>query len=274
MAGPPGTAGRVAGLSAPASSSLLLPAVATAVVSAWLMTILAEATGDGTLLHPGTVTEGSALPWLAVPGFLASWQVMVVAMMLPASLPAFRVFESAARPLARTPPAFAGPLARFLGTYLLVWSGFGLFAFLGDVALQRLVEGTPWLAARPWLIVAAVVGIAGAYQFLPPKRKSLEACRHPSAAGRQAGLVPSARGGFSAGLEHAIECLGSSGALMLLMFAAGFANLWWMAALTGLMAYEVRGRHGQLASLVAGIALLALAGGALVLGGLPGWGAT
>jgi predicted metal-binding membrane protein len=270
VTGPPGTPGRVGGLNASAVSSLLLPAVATAVASAWLMTILAEATGDGALLHPGSVIQGGALPWLAVPGFLASWQVMVVAMMLPASLPAFRVFESAARPLARTPPAFAA----FFGAYLLAWSGSGLFAFLGDAALQRLVEGTPWLAARPWLIVAVVVGMAGAYQLLPPKRKSLEACRHPSAAGRQAGLVPPARGGFSAGLEHAIDCLGSSGALMLLMFAAGFANLWWMAALTGLMAYEVRGTYGQLASLVAGIALLALAGGALVLGGLPGWGAT
>jgi predicted metal-binding membrane protein len=270
MTGPPGAPGRAGGLRAPARSSLLFPAVATAVASAWLMTILAEATGDGALLHHGGVIQGGALPWLAVPGFLASWQVMVVAMMLPASLPAFRVFESATRPLARTPGAFAG----FLGAYLLVWSAFGLFAFLGDGVLQRLVEGTPWLATRPWLIVAAVVGMAGAYQFLPPKRKSLEACRHPSAARREAASLLPAGGGFSAGLEHAIDCLGSSGALMLLMFAAGFANLGWMAALTGLMAYEVRGRHGQLVTFVAGIALLALAAGALVLGGLPGWGAT
>jgi hypothetical protein len=32
---------------------------------------------------------------------------------------------------------------------------------------------------------------------------------------------------------------------MLVMFAAGFANLWSMVVLTGSMTYEVTGRHGQ-----------------------------
>jgi predicted metal-binding membrane protein len=270
VTGAPGATTRVARPNAAASGSLLLPAVATAVVSAWLLAVLAEASGEGAFLHDHALIEGGPSLWLAVPGFLASWQVMVAAMMLPASLPAFRVFESGARPMART----AGALAGFLGAYLLVWSGFGLFAFLGDVVLHRLADFTPWLAARPWLIDVALVAVAGSYQFLPPKRKSLEACRHPSSPGRGPRPVSPAKGGFTAGLEHAIDCLGSSGALMLLMFAAGFAGLWWMTALTGLMAYEVRGRHGQLASSVAGIVLVALAAGALLFGGLPGWGAT
>jgi predicted metal-binding membrane protein len=270
MIGPPGATGRVNGPGVAASRSLHLPAVATAVVSAWLMAFLAEATGEGALLHDHALIGGGPALWLAVPGFLASWQMMVLAMMLPASLPALRVFESAVAPLSR----HQGAVAAFFGAYLLVWAGFGLFAFLGDVALQRLVDVIPWLAARPWLIGAAVVAMAGAYQFLPPKRRSLEACRRPSAAGREADHVTPSTGSFAAGLEHAIDCLGSSGALMLLMFAAGFANLWWMAVLTGLMAYEVRGRHGQLASVVAGIGLLALAAGAFVFGGLPGWGIT
>jgi predicted metal-binding membrane protein len=268
--GPPEAARRVGGLSSTASGSLFLSAIATAVASAWLLTILAAASGEGALLHDHAIIEGGPSLWLAVPGFLASWQVMVVAMMVPASVPAFRVFESAPRPLARTAGAFAG----FLGAYLLVWSGFGLFAFLGDVVLHRLADATPWLAARPWLIDVALVALAGSYQFLPPKRKSLEACRHPSSPGRGPHPVSPASGGFSAGLEHAIDCLGSSGALMILMFATGFASLWWMAALTGLMGYEVRGRHGQLASSLAGIVLLALAAGALLFGGLPGSGAT
>jgi predicted metal-binding membrane protein len=29
------------------------------------------------------------------------------------------------------------------------------------------------------------------------------------------------------------------------MFAEGFANLWWMIALTALMVYETAGRHGR-----------------------------
>jgi predicted metal-binding membrane protein len=55
---------------------------------------------------------------------------------------------------------------------------------------------------------------------------------------------------------------------MLLMFAAGVANLWWMAGLTALMVYEKTGRRGRRAVPVAGIALLACA--ALVLA-QPHW---
>jgi hypothetical protein len=43
------------------------------------------------------------------------------------------------------------------------------------------------------------------------------------------------------------------------MFAAGVAVLWWMAALTALMVYEKVGRHGAAVGQVAGVALLATA---------------
>ena len=58
------------------------------------------------------------------------------------------------------------------------------------------------------------------------------------------------------GLRHGAVCLGGSWALMLLMFAQGFSSLPWMLGLTGLMAYETMGRHGDLARVVAGGALL------------------
>jgi predicted metal-binding membrane protein len=46
---------------------------------------------------------------------------------------------------------------------------------------------------------------------------------------------------------------------MLLMFAAGVANLWWMSALTAVMVYEKVGRHGDRITRPVGFALLALA---------------
>jgi predicted metal-binding membrane protein len=46
---------------------------------------------------------------------------------------------------------------------------------------------------------------------------------------------------------------------MLLMFAEGFANLWWMAALTGVMVYETTGRHGERVAQAAGFLLLVFA---------------
>jgi len=46
---------------------------------------------------------------------------------------------------------------------------------------------------------------------------------------------------------------------MLLMFAEGFANPLWMAALTALMVYEVGGRHATRAVSVSGVVLLLIA---------------
>ncbi len=53
-----------------------------------------------------------------------------------------------------------------------------------------------------------------------------------------------------------------------MMFAAGVANLWWMAALTALMVYEKTGRHGRQAAAVAGVALMAWSAAVLV---QPAW---
>ena len=80
-----------------------------------------------------------------------------------------------------------------------------------------------------------------------------------------------ARMGQMPAVAHAIDCLGSSWAVMLLMFGAGFANVWSMLGLTGVMVYEARGRHGIAVAKMAGVVLLALAALALVMHGLPGF---
>ena len=173
-------------------------------------------------------------------------------MMLPASLPAIRVAALATPILARP----RRDLAAFAGPFVLIWTFFGLLAFLGDDILHHVVDATPWLAARPWLIEMAVVATAGAYQLAPLKRHSLDSCRHARAAGS---IVTTPGGGLlRAGVGHALACLGNSWALMLLMFAEGFANLWWMVALTALMVYEATGRHGRWAAQAVGPFLFGL----------------
>jgi predicted metal-binding membrane protein len=149
------------------------------------------------------------------------------------------------------------------------WTAFGLAAFLGDFGLHHVVDATPWLAEHPWLIQAGAFALAGAYQFTPWKHRSLAACRHPLA-GESVG--PDTVTGWRAGWAHAVDCLGASGPLMMLMFAAGFANLPWMALLTGVMVYEARGRAGHTGGILVGFVLLGLAITAVTLGGTPGWG--
>ena len=75
----------------------------------------------------------------------------------------------------------AAERAGFLGAFAAVWSAFGLLAFFGDDLLHHVVDATPWLAERPWLISAGVLALAGAMQFAPAKRRSLAACRQPMA---------------------------------------------------------------------------------------------
>ena len=239
--------------------SLAVPAL---IVGSWALLLVAEATGVGAALHHHALIEGGVPLALGIPGFLAGWVVMVAAMMLPASLPAIDAVESAT---ARTPrPRTAR--AAFLGSFALVWAGFGLVAFLGDVGLHRLVDATPWLAERPWLIEAGILAIAGGYQLVPLKRRSLAACRHPAApVVAPTTVVEDAR---RLGLRHGLACLGGSWALMLLMFAEGFAGLGWVIALTVLMLYEATGRHGQRAASAAGLTLI-LAAVAVLSGGLP-----
>ena len=115
-------------------------------------------------------------------------------------------------------------LAAFLGGYVLVWSVFGLAAFAGDGVVHALVRALPALEERPWLIAGGVLVTAGAFQFTPLKDACLEECRHP-AIFLMRNYRRGTRAAFRLGRDHGIFCLGCCWALMLVMFAAGFANL-------------------------------------------------
>jgi len=230
--------------------------VISLIAGAWVIALAAQWSGSAILLHHHTLIEGGPPLWLAVPFFLLGWQVMIGAMMLPASLPTIRLVE-----------AEVGSRGAFLAAFAVVWTAFGLAAFAGDFTLHKIVDATPWLAARPWIIEGGVLGLAGAYQFVPFKRRALDACRHPIALLATSSRM--GRGWVELGLHHGLACLASSWALMLLMFAEGFANLWWMLALTIAMVFETTHRYGQRATSAVGLVLLGLSVATLV----NGWAA-
>ncbi len=234
------------------------PAVPAAIAGAWGLAVAAEGTGTAGLLHHDALIHSGLPLWAAAGLFLLAWQAMVAAMMLPSSLPMVRLFAAASRNQERP----GGAMAAFLGGYAAVWSAFGALAFLADVAIHRAVDATPWLAARPWLIAAGSLALAGGFQFSSLKDKCLSECRHP------AGFLVQhyARGAgaaFRMGSRHGLFCLGCCWALMLVVFGAGVANLWWMAGLGALMFYEKAGRNGDRIVPAAGLALLTLAALAL-----------
>ncbi len=257
-----------AGAAAPTRRRLPV-AVPVAVALAWAAAGAAHATGLGHGLHHDTLAGDSGhrshhdLPdavggrgtrgFATLTGFAAFWVVMVVAMMLPSAVPLLRLFtHTAAR---QVHPGRA--LACFAGGYLAVWALFGWVALGLDVAVHHTVHTLSWLAARPWLVSAATLGLAGAFQFSELKDRCLTNCRHPAAY-----LLRHYRRGPGAALllgwGHGLYCVGCCWALMLVMFAAGVSDLVWMAALGALMAYEKIGRHGTTIATAAGVAFLAL----------------
>lgn len=238
-------------------------AVLLAIAVAWLLALVADLTGTGHLLHHDALIEGGPPLPVGLLLFLVAWQGMVAAMMLPSSLPLIRLYGT----VARRRPGHRPALAAFLGGYAAVWTAFGAVAFLGDVAVHRTVDASPWLSSRPWLISGGVLALAGAFQFSHLKERCLTTCRHP-APYLLARYRRGAAAGFRLGLGHGLFCLGCCWALMLVMFAAGVAVLWWMAALTAVMVYEKTGRRGQSLTPVVGIALFALAALAVA---HPGW---
>jgi predicted metal-binding membrane protein len=248
----------LASIPARASAGRVPPLILAAIAGAWALALAAEASGNGHALHHDALIEGHLPYALGLLAFLVAWQAMVAAMMLPSSLPMVRVFAQAAAGQPRPGRA----MAAFLGGYALVWTAFGWLAFAGDTVVHGVVDATPWLKAHDWVIAGGTLALAGAFQFTALKDRCLEQCRHPGAF-----LLRHYRrgtgGAFDLGRRHGLFCAGCCWALMLLMFAAGVANLWWMAALTALMVYEKTGAGGRRAVPVTGVLLLAA--GALVL---------
>jgi len=228
-------------------------AVFVAIAVAWGVAVVAELTGAAHALHHDALIEGGPPLWAALLLFLVAWQAMTAAMMLPSSLPLIRLFDAVTR------EREGGRRARaaFLGGYAAIWTGFGALAFLGDVAVHGTFDAWPWLHERPWLVAGSTLALAGLFQFSGLKDACLSKCRQPGPY-LFAHYRRGPRAAFELGFGHGLFCVGCCWALMLVMFAAGFAVLWWMAALTAIMVYEKTGRHGRVLTPAVGVVLLAL----------------
>jgi predicted metal-binding membrane protein len=201
------------------------------VVAAWAVTLLAMLTRHTEWGDHHYLLRDSGLPLFSALGFfLVSWQVMILAMMVPSLTPLLRQMTSGVPESTRAP----GAIAMFLAGYDLIWTAFGCVAFFGDALIHSLVENWSWLGSHDTIIATGALALAGVYQFTPVKARFLTACQAPSQRADVSRLDASCRAGAGAGRAH----LGSCWALMLAMFGVGMGSLVWMAALTGVMAAE------------------------------------
>ena len=222
------------------------------VLIAWVLTILAAATGQEHWLHYDTHIEQNHYPLaLRLLLFLAAWQVMTAAMMLPSTLPMVRLFAKASR----EQPQPKLLLLTFLGAYAAIWTGFALVAFIGDIGLHALTHHWQWLHHHPWIIAGSTLVLAGGFQFSSLKEQCLNACRHPFSF-----LTHHYQRGFQAawnlGTRHGLYCLGCCWALMLVMFAVGVGHFTWMIVLTAVMTLERTWKQGRELVPIVGVAFL------------------
>jgi predicted metal-binding membrane protein len=206
-----------------------------------------EALGDFGLAITGSYAVMAGI-------YAVGWALMIVAMMLPTSLPLLLLFRTLTR--SRSNKDLLAVLV--VAGYVLAWLGFGLFAHLGDLGIHRVLEGDPSLQRYTWLLAAAPLLLAGAYQFTPLKYVCLDKCRSPYMF-----IMERWRGDNDAlqslriGISHGLFCVGCCWPVMLLMFAVGTGNLVWMLVLAFVMGAEKNLSWGRRLGTPLGITLLA-----------------
>ena len=216
------------------------PVVVTAIAAAWGLALAAEYTGRAQWIHHHHLVTDHMSALGSVGLFLLAWQVHIAAMMLPSSLPMIGLFRRAS---ARQPqPVLAR--AAFLAGDLVIWTAFGMVAMVGDALVKAALHDQLALPRNAGLMAGGILAIAGVFQFSSLKDRCMEQCRHPAMFLARY-YRPGAIGGLHVGVRHGLFCLGCCGALMLIMFMVGIANLAWMVPLALLMLYEKAGPGGD-----------------------------
>lgn len=203
----------------------------------------------------------------AFPLFLAVWIAMMVAMMFPSVAPMIMFFSTVSRNH-RAAGERTAPTWVFLIGYLSIWTLLGVGAYLLSLVMPAVGMSGPGLLTYSPIAGGLVLILAGAYQWSPLKRASLEHCRSPLGFlmhGWRDGYV----GAFRLGATHGAYCVGCCLGLMVVLFAVGMMNLGWMALLATIIFVEKVVPSGQLARTFVGAAL-DLYGIAIVFIGLSG----
>jgi predicted metal-binding membrane protein len=195
-------------------------------------------------------TEMAMAAGLGAAHFLADWTVMMVAMMFPATALMIRAFYKA-RAVGHADEAF-GSTWVFVTAYLLVWAVAGMAAYAGVLIAESAVIHTvlgPVVAAQ---LGAAILLIAGVYQFTPLKEKCLSECRTPI---DMTTWHHDTAGSFRMGLLHGVYCLGCNWLLFAALFPLGM-TIGAMAVVTLVILAEKTLPWPTSASYAAGVVLV------------------
>ena len=239
----------------PRERNLILGSLLVLSAAAWAMLIGQALVGDEQAMGQGGLTMG-----MGAPLFIAIWIVMMVAMMFPTAAPMILMFTTIHAGKRQRGQSVV-PTWIFVGAYLVIWTLFGVLAYILAVGAERLVAQSMWLKDNAARLGGAVLVGAGLYQLSPLKHACLAKCRTPLQF-----ILESWRdgygGAFRMGLAHGVYCLGCCWLLFVILFPLGVMNVAAMAAITLLIFAEKSLPLGLRVGQVAAMALIAY--GALV----------
>ncbi len=192
--------------------------------------------------------------------FVSGWTAMMVAMMVPATLPLILLYRVFARN--RLSPGRARVCtAALLAGYVAVWVVAGLPVYVYALAAEAVGRSAAVLPA-----VLLVIG--GVYQFTSLKRSCHARCSNPLFF-----LVrkwkPGTSGALRLGASHGLDCLGCCAGLMVALVALGMMNLALVFTAALVVFAEKTLPNGHRIARPLGVLLVA---GGVVLLGLTLWG--
>lgn len=205
---------------------------------------------------------GGAENALSLGVFTSIWTVGMAAMMFPAIVPMVALYNRLANAgganqasISEAPhKTYSGKVMLFVACYLVVWALTGVAILLGWSQVMNLAAVPAGQSIH--YVFAAVLIIAGIYQFTPLKNKCLGYCESPMSFFMRrwsAGTV----GAVKMGLYHGLYCLGCCWPYFLLMVALGWMNLAWMALFAALIFGEKIWSRGIWLARIAGAAFIA-----------------
>jgi predicted metal-binding membrane protein len=182
-----------------------------------------------------TAVAWAGLIWypqgMGLAGFLASWTLMMAAMMLPSIAPLVLLYR--------------GSRTMMAAGYLLVWGVVGLVPYW---AME-------WTMSVDRKRAGVVLAAAGVYELTPLKTACLRHCQSPATFL----LQRFTRSAFVIGVEHAVWCLGCCIGLMAVLVFAAAMDLRWAAALAAVVFVQKALPTGSRSALAVGVLLIVAA---------------
>lgn len=209
-------------------------------------------------LAPAPLAGSAGVQALAL---ILMWFLMAVAAMLPSAAPMIRTYCEIADTARIKREPVVHPLVLVAG-YLATWLAASVVFAALTLTIYAFAASGQMLDPVVGFAGAAALAIAGLYQFSGLKQACLKKCRNPfsilfASWSAKPGRI------FRLGMEQGVWCLGCCWALMLVMFAVGAMNIFWMA-LIGLFTLIEKQTTGRVASQAAGAILLVWAAALLL----------